>query len=315
MEKISVVTPIYNERGNLEELVQRLQDVFSTLQKPYEIIAVDDGSKDGSFELLEKLAKKDVHLKVISFQTNKGQTAALSAGIERATGDIIVTMDSDLENDPADIPQLLLKLDEGFDVVSGWRRTRWQGKFLTRKLPSILANKLISRITRLPLHDFGCILKAYRREVIEDVKLYGEMHRFIPAHASWHGARVTEIPVSFSPRRYGVSKYGFSRTFRVLLDLVLLRFLDRYFTKPMHFFGGIGSISLLLGTLTATLAVVLKIIDVRDFVETPLPIFSALLLIVGIQLIVMGILAEMQMRTYFESQGKRPYRVMREINF
>lgn len=313
--KISLVTPVYNETGNIDRLHTELTEVLSSITTNYEIIAVNDGSKDDSYERLRKIAVNDPHLKVIDFRANEGQTAALSAGLDHAVGEIIVTIDSDLENDPADIPRLLEKLDEGFDVVSGWRKNRWQGKWLTRKLPSVSANWLISLITKVKLHDYGCILKAYRRDVISGVSLYGEMHRFIPAYASWQGARVTEVVVNHRPRTYGKSNYGFSRTFKVLLDLVVIKFLDKYMDKPIHFFGGFGFISFALGLLAGLTSIIMKMAHYRDFVATPLPIFSALLLIVGVQLIAMGIIAEILMRTYYGSQNKKPYDIKQKHNF
>jgi dolichol-phosphate mannosyltransferase len=313
--KLSVVTPVYNEKGNLERLHKELTEVLRVTGKDYEIIAVNDGSRDGSLEVLRTLAQKDPHFKVINFIANHGQTAALLAGIDHASGDIIIMIDSDLENDPKDIPRLLEKIDEGYDVVSGWRKERWGDKKFRRKLPSVLANKLISQITRVPLHDYGCILKAYKRDVIVGVRLYGEMHRFIPAYASWRGAKVTEIPVDHRPRTYGKTNYGISRTFRVLLDLLVLKFLTKYMNRPIHFFGGLGFVSLALGCVAAGAAIIMKIIGYRTFVGTPLPIFSALFIIVGVQLVVMGILAEILMRTYYESQDKKPYTIKEKINF
>ena len=315
MKKISVITPIFNEEESIPHLVNNLLDVFKGLKFQFEIIAVNDGSKDKSEEVLSKFAKKIPELKVINFSVNRGQSAALSAGIEKATGEIIITMDSDLENNPKDIPILVNKLEEGFDVVSGWRKMRWEGKFFSRKLPSVLANKLISYITGVKLHDYGCILKAYTRNVISGVHLYGEMHRFIPAYAYWNGARITEIEVGFSPRKFGKSNYGFMRTFRVLLDLIVIKYFAKYMNKPMHFFGGLGMFSLFFGSTFGLLAIVLKILDLRSFVATPLPIWSALFIIVGVQLMTMGVVAEIVMRTYYESQGKTPYKIKNTINF
>ncbi len=312
--KISVVTPIYNEAGNIQRLYSELTSVLVKITSEYEIIAVNDGSRDASMIELLSLAKKDQRFKVLNFRANRGQTTALLAGLDHATGEIIITIDSDLENNPADIPLLLAKINEGYDVVSGWRKDRWQGNWLVRKLPSISANKLISFITRVKLHDYGCILKAYRREVIAGVPLYGEMHRFIPAYASWKGAKVTEVIVGHRPRTYGKSNYGFSRTFKVLLDLVVIKFLDKYMDKPIHFFGGFGFISLFFGLLAGLGAIALKIFHARDFVATPLPTFSALLIIVGVQLIAMGIIAEILMRTYYGSQDKKPYDIKDKIN-
>lgn len=314
MKKISVITPIYNESKSLDILISELSGVLNN-HFEYEIIAVNDGSKDDSEKVLSDIASKNKRLKVINFSVNRGQSAALSAGIEKANGDIIVTIDSDLENDPKDILTLIKKMDQGFDVVSGWRFGRWKGSFLSRKLPSIMANSLISFITGVYLHDYGCTLKVYSRKVIDGIKIYGEMHRFIPAYASWNGALVTEEIITFRQRRFGKSNYGISRTFRVILDLVTIKYFIKYFNKPMHFFGGIGFISLGLGIFTGLFSIFLKIVHLRDFVATPLPIFSALLIIVGIQLVTMGIIAEILMRTYYESQGGRPYNIKSLINF
>ncbi len=304
---ISVVVPVYNEEKNIPELFARLTRVLESLNRPYEIIAVDDGSRDRSYEVLVERAKHNQNIQVIRFKRNFGQTAALAAGIDRAKGDIIVTIDSDLENDPADISRLLAKMDEGYEVVSGWRKGRWQGAWLTRKLPSLIANWIISAITGVHLHDYGCTLKAYRADVIKGVNLYGEMHRFIPAYAVWQGGRVAEIPVSHTPRVHGKSNYGFGRVFRVLLDLVVVVFMHRYMNRPMHFFGMWGLVSCSLGVLAALLALYVKFFVGFDLIQTPLPVLSALLIIVGVQLVLFGIIGEMLMRTYYESQNRRPY--------
>lgn len=311
--ELSVVLPVYNEEKNIRPLFERLEAALKKIGRSYEIIAVDDGSSDGSMIELRAVAAADAHVQVVRFRVNAGQTAALSAGIERAHGAVIVTIDSDLENDPSDIARLLEKLDEGFDVVSGWRKNRWQGALFTRKFPSMTANWLISKLSGVALHDYGCTLKAYRADVIKGVRLYGEMHRFIPAYAAWQGGKVTELPVSHAPRVHGVSKYGFGRMPRVLLDLIVIVFLHRYMNRPMHFFGGWGLASLFLGFLSGAAAIVLKVAHVKDFVATPLPVFSALLIIVGIQLVMSGVLAEILMRTYYESQGKRPYVVCETV--
>ena len=313
-ETLSIIIPVYNEAKALPLLHAALEQVHEQFPGT-EVIFIDDGSKDDSRKILRELAAKDPRVKVVLLATNFGQTAALSAGIERATGDIIIPMDSDLENDPADIKHLVAKMHEGHDVVSGWRKDRWGDAAITRKLPSMAANALISYVAGLNLHDYGCTLKAYRRDIIQGVPLYGEMHRFIPAYASWQGARVTEMPVSFKPRPFGVSNYGFSRTLRVLLDLFVLRFLDRYMDRPMHLFGGLGFILFFLGIISGTLAVGLRIFTGLHLVETPLPLLSALFLIMGLMLIMLGIISEMQMRTYYESKNSRPYRVGEEIGF
>jgi len=294
-------------------LLDKIYSVVKENGYDYEIIAVNDGSKDDSFEVIRQFAIKDKNLKAIRFKVNAGQTAAIHAGIEHATGDILIPMDSDLENDPRDIPLLLEKINEGYDVVSGWRRDRWKGKFFTRKLPSIIANSLISHITGLKLHDYGCTLKAYRREVIQGVPLYGEMHRFIPAYALWQGAKVAEVPVRYEPRKFGKSNYGISRTFRVILDLFVIKFLDKYMDRPMHFFGKFGFVLLLFAGLSGIAALVFRFFGV-SFISTPLPLLTSLLLIMSLNMIMMGILAEMIMRTYYETQGKKPYLIRETLN-
>ena len=306
---ISVVIPIYNEEATLAALFARLSSALSEAKDEYEIVAVDDGSTDESYAALAALAKRDPHIHTIRFAYNAGQTAALAAGIAAARGDTIVTIDSDLENDPADIPRLLAKKAEGYDVVSGWRQGRWQGAYFSRKLPSQVANRLIAALTGVPLHDFGCTLKAYDAAIIKGIPLYGEMHRFIPAYAAWRGARIAEVPVSHSPRVAGTSKYGFGRTFRVLLDLVLLVFLKKYMNRPMHFFGSWGLVSLALGFIAGIAAIVLRLIGFASLIQTPLPTLAALFIIVGIQFVLFGIIAEILMRTYYESQGARPYAI------
>jgi dolichol-phosphate mannosyltransferase len=311
--RLSVLVPVYNESQSLPGLFNALSQALAG-QAPYEIILIDDGSHDDSFAVMCRAAAADPAIKVLRFFHNTGQTAALQAGIDYAQGEIIVTIDSDLENDPADIPRLLAKLDEGYDIVSGWRQNRWKKNRFTRRLPSLIANQLISRITGVHLNDYGCTLKAYRSRILKQLRLYGEMHRFIPAYGAWYGARVTEMPVGYAPRKFGRSNYGISRTFRVLLDLLLIRFLRRYLHRPIHFFGGIGALTLALGFIAGGTSVFLKFVHLRDFVETPLPIFSALLIIVGVQFILMGILAEIMMRTYFESQRRSSYTIRDMVN-
>lgn len=313
--KLSIVLPIYNESESLKELIPLIFSQVEVLKYEYEVIAVNDGSSDDTAVVLNELAKTLPNLKVIHFRTNAGQTSALHAGIAHATGDIIIPLDADLENDPKDIPRLLAKLEEGYDVVSGWRKNRWANAMLLRKLPSIMANRLISSVSGLSLHDYGCTLKAYRREVIQDLKLYGEMHRFIPAYAAQIGAKVTELEVNYKPRKYGHSKYGFSRTTRVVLDLIVMRFLHHYLDRPMQFFGSIGILFGFVGVFSGVTAIALRLTIGLHLVQTPLPVFSALCIIVGVQLITMGILAEMVMRTYYESQDKRTYFIARKINF
>jgi glycosyltransferase involved in cell wall biosynthesis len=311
---ISLILPIYNE-GSIPELFLRISQTMEKLGYQYEVIAVNDGSRDESEKHLNQIAQNDSRIKVVHFRINAGQTAAIRAGIEHSKGEIIVPLDSDLENDPKDIELLLKKLDEGYDVVSGWRKNRWSDKKLIRKLPSSMANMLISRISGTYLHDYGCTLKAYRREVIQDVNLYGEMHRFIPAYAAQQGARVTEVEVSYTPRKYGKSKYGFSRTLRVLLDLLVLRFMHKYKDRPIQFFGLIGTLFTFFGIIAGLSAIILRIFWDLHMVQTPLPVLSALCIILGVQFISMGVIAEMVMRTYFETQGKKAYFIKERKNF
>jgi glycosyltransferase involved in cell wall biosynthesis len=278
------------------------------------MIMVNDGSSDGSRDRLREIASRDSRVKVIQLRRNYGQTAAMAAGFDFAKGDVVVPMDADLQNDPEDIPQLLSILAEGYDVVSGWRKERWQDKRISRKLPSLLANILISRVTGTTLHDYGCTLKAYRRTVLNDVKLYGEMHRYIPAFAAWQGARVTEVPVRYHKRRFGKTKYGMSRIFRVMLDLVTVKFLIGYSTKPMHFFGRFGVWSLIVSALAGGMAIHWKIFYNTSLISTPLPLFAALFFIVGVQLILMGLVAEMMTRNYYETSGRPIYNIKDTIN-
>jgi glycosyltransferase involved in cell wall biosynthesis len=310
---ISVVIPVLNEEENVDRLLEKLQSSMALLGRSWEVIFIDDGSTDGSFEKLRGFAADDARIKVIKFVRNFGQTAALAAGIDYADGQVIIPMDADLQNDPADIKQLLNKLDEGYDVVSGWRKER-QDEFFTRLIPSWTANKIISVISGVRLHDYGCSLKAYRREVIKDVRLYGEMHRFVPIYASWMGAKVAEIPVTHHARQAGVSKYGISRTFKVILDLMTVKFLSSYATKPIYVFGSAGLWSFVASFLGFGAMVVLKYWYHKSFVETPLPVLVTMFFMLGMQFILMGLLAELLMRTYHESQGKRIYIVKAELN-
>ena len=309
--KLSIVIPVYNEEESLEMLWKAVSDAFTILPAQTEVIFVDDGSKDKSFDLLKRISLSDNRVKTLRFRRNYGQTAAIQAGIDYACGEIIVPMDADLQNDPCDIPKLIAKMEEGYGVVSGWRRNR-QDKMVTRRIPSMLANKLISYITGVRLHDYGCTLKAYRSEVLKEVRLYGEMHRFIPAYAAWQGAKITELVVNHNPRRFGQTKYGLWRTFRVVLDLITVKFITKYATRPMHFFGGAGAISLLMGIGAILVAVYFKLTGFAAFVETPLPLLGTFFTIIGVQFILMGLLAEMIMRNYFESSDRTSYSV-REI--
>jgi glycosyltransferase involved in cell wall biosynthesis len=303
---ISVTIPIYNEAGNIPTLVAQVTRSLSGLGRPWELILVDDGSTDESASLLDRAADDSPQVKVIHLKRNFGQTAAMMAGFSFATGDIIVPMDGDLQNDPDDIPHLLAELDRGYDVCSGWRRDR-KDNHLVRNLPSKFANRLISAISGVHLHDYGCTLKAYRADVLKGVKLYGEMHRFVPIYASWQGAKVTEIPVKHHPRQFGKSNYGLERTVKVVLDLIVVKFLSRYAQKPMYVFGGFGILSLLLGFLAAVAAIYLKLFRGISFVQTPLPLMSLTAGMIGILCILMGLLAELLTRTYHESQDKPVY--------
>ena len=311
---VSIVVPVFNEEESVIALCQKLHDAASKLGRTYELILVDDGSRDRTWELLCAQTRKIPHLRVIRFRRNFGQTAAMSAGFDAARGEVIVTLDADLQNDPADIPLLLERMDAGCDVVSGWRKNR-KDTFINRRLPSILANWLISKITGVSLHDYGCTLKAYRREVLEDVNLYGEMHRFVPALASQVGGRVTELPVRHHERLHGQSKYGISRTMKVILDLMTVKFLLSYSTKPIQLFGRWGIYTLCAGMLSGTITVYMKFFEQVSMNRNPLLILTAFLLFMGVQFIVMGLLAELSARTYYEAQGKPIYNIKEKLNF
>ncbi len=309
--ELSVVIPIYNEQENIERLYRDLKQVLERLGKSYEIVAVDDGSTDGSFEVLRELHRGDDLLKVVRLRRNFGQAAAFAAGFDSAVGEIIVSMDADLQFDPADISKLLDKISEGYDIVSGWRADR-QETFMTRRLPSMAANWLISRITGVALHDYGCSLKAYRSEVIRNVRLYGELHRFIPALASSIGVHLAEVPVSHYPRRHGKSKYDLSRTLTVILDLLTVKFLLSYATRPMQVFGLLGMLSLAVGTVIAAYLSFIRLFLGSPIANRPLLLLAILLIFVGVQLVTMGLLGELTTRTYYEAQGKKIY-VIREM--
>ncbi|HEY9693839.1 MAG TPA: glycosyltransferase family 2 protein [Oculatellaceae cyanobacterium] len=308
---VSVVVPVYNEVESIPHLIEAIASSLMAAQLTYEIICVDDGSKDGSAQLLKQIAQTRLDLRAVLLRRNYGQTAAMAAGFNFAQGQAIVTLDGDLQNDPADIPLLLAKLDEGYDLVSGWRKNR-QDAALTRLLPSKIANWLIGRVTSVELHDYGCSLKAYRSELVADMNLYGELHRFLPALAFIEGARIAELPVRHHARKYGRSKYGLWRTFRVLMDLLTIWFMKTFLTRPMHVFGMLGLASLLVGTLLGGYLTFIKLALGQSIGQRPLLILTVVMLLAGIQLFSFGLLAELLMRTYHESQGRPIYRV-REV--
>ncbi len=310
-ESVSIVIPVFEEEESLPHLYKAIKAVTEKLNRKYEIVFVDDGSKDGTFKILESIQKKDQNVVVVSFRRNFGQTAAMAAGFEYASGDIVITMDADLQNDPNDIPKLLEKIKD-CDVVSGWRKNR-QDKFLSRRLPSMMANGLISKVTGVALHDYGCTLKAYRKEVIKNVRLYGEMHRFIPAIASWVGATITEVETTHHARKFGKSKYGISRTIRVILDLITVKFLQSFSTRPIHAFGPGGLVMGALGFFIALYLSFEKIFMGKAIGGRPLLILAVLRIILGVQLVIMGLLGEMLARVYHESQGKPIYTVKKVL--
>src|SRR5688572_11930863 len=312
--ELSLFLPVLDEEENLRPMHAKIQEALESLGKTAEVIYVDDGSTDSSLKILREIAAGDARVRVISLRRNYGQTAAMSAGIDAAKGNILIPMDADLQNDPADIARLLNKLDEGYDVVSGWRKDR-QDKLISRKIPSQIANRIISWIGGVPLHDYGCSLKAYRREVIQDVKLYGEMHRFIPIYASWAGARVAEIPVDHHARTMGKSKYGISRTIKVVFDLITIKFMAEYHTKPLYVFGAFGMIAFAISVISGVWAIFLKLFYGTSFILTPLPIIAVVMLAISVQFFLMGLLAELLVRTYHESQDKAIYAVREKIGF
>jgi len=311
-ETLSILIPIYNEEGNLSLLYEKLMTALKKAGRPYEVIFVDDGSSDGTMEILLDLRERNPNVKIVSFSRNFGQTAALSAGIDFSKGDIIIPMDGDLQNDPEDILPLLQKIEEGYDVVSGWRKGR-KDPFLTRRLPSIIANKMISWVGGVHLHDYGCTLKAYRRDILKNIRLYGEMHRFIPIYAQWIGARVSELPVRHFLRGSGSSKYGMNRVFKIILDLMVVKFLLSYSQKPIYVFGGMGLLMILGSFLAGFFAIYLKFFKGTSFILTPLPLLCVFLLLLGFLSILMGFLAEILTRTYYESQGKTTYQIKETI--
>ncbi len=311
---VSVIVPVLNEQETLIDLFQGLRRELTALGRDWEIIFVNDGSADSSEEILDRLAIEDRRVRVIHFQRNSGQTAAMMAGFDHARGDIIIPVDGDGQNDPADISKMLERLEDGYDVVSGWRKDR-QDHYLRRNVPSILANKLISAVSGVQLHDFGCSLKAYKRHVVDGIRLYGEMHRFLPIYASWHGAKITEVVVNHHPRRAGRSKYGLERVAKVLLDLLVVKFLDKAAHKPMYVFGGCAFFSFVIGLITFLWMIELKFRENVSFIMTPLPLIAVMTLMIGMMCLLLGLLAEMITRTFFESQGKTIYNIRETRNF
>ena len=312
--RVSIVIPVFNEEENLPLLFEALNTTLENHSYDWQLVFVDDGSRDGSLAILEKFAAENPErIVVVTFRTNFGQTAAIAAGIDHARGEVIVLMDADLQNDPADIPMMMEKIEEGYDVVSGWRKKR-KDTFITRTLPSRIANALISRVTGVYLHDYGCTLKAYRREVLTGFRLYGEMHRFIPAYAGYVGAKIVEVPVRHHPRKYGKTKYGLERTLKVILDLFVVKFLISYSHKPIYLFGGAG---MFLGGISSAILVFLMarriFMNVSVF-ESPLFIVGIMFMIMGFQSILMGLIAELLVRTYHEAQSKPTYILRRVIN-
>jgi glycosyltransferase involved in cell wall biosynthesis len=310
---VSIVIPLFNEEDNVDALVKALWDVLLQAKFTFEVLFVNDGSRDRTLTALRAALAGKFQVRVVDFRRNYGQTAAIMAGIDYARGGIIISLDADLQNDPRDIPALLAKLDEGYDVVSGWRHDRQDDT--GRNVLSRVANRLISKISGLPLHDYGCTLKAYRADVIKGVRLYGEMHRFIPIYASWMGARVTELPVTHHPRKAGQSKYGLERVVKVILDLLVVKFLDRHMVKPIYVFGGFGLLSLMISIASGIWMLYLKFFDHLSMIQTPLPLLTVFSLLIAVMSILMGLIAEMLVRTYFESQQRAPYEVRSIIDF
>jgi glycosyltransferase involved in cell wall biosynthesis len=311
---VTVIVPVRDEEQSLPLLIDRLFATLDVSGHPFEIVAIDDGSSDGSLGVLRAAAMRRQEFRVIVLARNYGKTAALMAGIEHSAGDIIVTIDADLQNDPADIPPMLAKLDEGYDVVSGWRKDR-KDPAIRRVLLSRVANRLISGSSGVRLHDYGCGLKAYRREVIEQVRLYGEMHRFVPIYAAWNGARIAEMVVRHYPRQYGVSKYGLERTAKVVLDLMVVRFLDRYLGKPMYLFGGIGLLWIAVSFAAVAVTIYQKLAEGRSMVHTPLLLLAAMFFMMGVTSILIGLVAEIVVRVYYEARSEPIYRAREKLNF
>jgi len=309
--KVSVIVPLFNERESVAELVESIGTTLASAEMSFELIMVDDGSTDGTIDLLCELQKTTPFMRILQLRRNFGQTAAMAAGFDYARGEVIVPLDGDLQNDPADIPRMVHKLHEGYDVVSGWRRNR-QDNLLNRKIPSWIANFIIGKITGVQLHDYGCTLKAYRRDVVEHLKLYGEMHRFIPALAKWSGARVTEMVVNHRPRIHGQTKYGLTRSVKVILDLITVKFLGSFSTKPLHIFGGVGLLSLLAAWVCGGVVVYQKLFQRMDMTGNPLFLLTVIFIMTSVQFLLMGLLAEMLARTYHESQNKPTY-ILRQV--
>jgi glycosyltransferase involved in cell wall biosynthesis len=310
---LSVVLPVYNEEDNINLQYDKIAGSLKALKKTFEIIFVDDGSKDRSFELLGKLAKRDKAVRVVRFRRNFGQTAAMAAGIDFASGEIIIFMDSDLQNDPTDIQRILAKIEEGYDVVSGWRVDR-QDKLVSRKIPSKIANWIIAKVSGVPLHDLGCSLKGYRADLLKKIRLYGEMHRFIPVHTSWVGAKITEIPVKHHARQYGKSKYGIQRTVKVMLDLMTVKFMGSFATKPIYLYGGVAVLIFLTSVASLIATILMKYYMHMNMTGNPLLLLSSILFLLSVILVLMGIQAEILIRIYHETEGKDPYYVRETIN-
>lgn len=311
---LSVIIPIFNEEQSILALVERLLPIMRSLNQTFEIITVNDGSRDNSLALLRERERAVPELKIVDFRRNFGQTAAMMAGIDHASGNIIIAIDADLQNDPEDIPRLLAKLDEGYDVVSGWRKDRMDAA-VRRNFVSRVANRVISWISGVELHDYGCTLKAYRADVIKGVRLYGEMHRFIPIYAAWLGGKVAELPVRHHPRQFGKSNYGLERVLKVVLDLIVVKFLDRYLVKPIYVFGGFGALALVASMMSFLAMIALKLGWGISMISTPLPLLVVMTFLVGVLSILMGLLAEILVRTYFESQKRRHYLVRQTYGF
>lgn len=310
---LSIILPVYNEEENLLLQYEDINNSIVPLNIDYEIIFINDGSTDRSFNILQNIAEKDQNVKVISFRKNFGQTAAIAAGIDNSNGDIIIIMDSDLQNDSEDIKNLIAKIEEGYDVVSGWRKYR-KDKLISRKIVSRIANWLISKVSGVKIHDLGSS-QAYRGDVLRQVKIYGEMHRFIPIHASWIGARITEIPVKHHPRKFGKSKYGLIRTFKVLLDLATLKFLGSYSTKPIYIFGGIGFFLFFISILSGAAVILMKFLRGQSMIRNPLLLLTVMLIILSVMFILLGILAELLIRVYHETRHEKQYKIRETINF